>query len=1357
MALHLLSQQKSHFLLSLMLLMLLNFLGNYYRLPLFFNIDLVFSNIPIFLSIYLFGAVWGGIFACVGGIYSFIHWENMYEVIILLSETTIIALTWRRYARNLVLLEAVFRLCIGLPLIYIVGEFVTPWDASQTLLIALTGLINGVLNAAIASLLILYLPLAKWTGRNVSPLCPSLRHILINLITAFTLLPTLTLLVIDSWQLINKVKAEIITTLNTVSSSAATNLHLKHATHNVALNDFIHGIEPFFTQLTLPTHKQHLQEHVNSLLVLFPEFHQLTLTDTQGNVVFTQSQKHRKPYAMPVAEEPFVDLLETQIPETFVTLVNIENKQRPLLVHALPIFHQQDFVGTLLVHFQMPMRRTAAHNLKCTLIDDQQRVIDTTRSDLKILQLYDHLLPELKKQDQPHLLLPQHPHLWQEASYIKQVTINSDLPISLVVEMPMQDYIHSWQQLYTHRLLVLAGIVLIGLVFAMLISYHLVSPLLKLIHITHDLPTRLEKETIHHWPQSKIHEIDTLTRRFAVMASSLQARFAEIYATKDQLEQRVAERTQELQQEKSLLFNLIDAIPALIYYKDNQGRYLGCNQAFECFVSCDEKTLIGKTDDELFRAELAILFSMADEETLKMGIQQKYEKCVQFTPEQKMLLETLKTPFFDTQGKLLGAIGVCYDLTSRKQIEEALRQSQDRLKVVIDNIPQSIFWKDDMGVYLGCNRNFADAIGFTEPEEIIGKTDIDLVARLTQQPNSELLDALSHCHTQETEHEGEQKQIKSIQVSGEEHWLEIHKMLLYGMNKQRIGILCSFEDITEQRRSEDKLRQAAKVMEYSTNGIAITNANTEFVAVNKAFTQITGFTEAEILGKPTKALKSGEHTKEFYQRMWTLINTTGHWEGEIWNRRKSGEIFLEWLHITVIKDEQTDEVTHYMAIFSDITARKQTEQKLAYLAHYDDLTGLAKRSLFYEMVDRALRKAERSKRFMAVLFLDLDRFKYVNDTWGHAIGDLLLKDVASRLTNCLRRGDNIARLGGDEFTAVLENVNSTDEVVRIVKRIIDAMQLPFHLDGNEAFVTASVGISLYPNDGNDVETLIRNADAAMYRAKESGKNNYEFFTSNMTGQASQRLSLETKLRYALERNELKLYYQPQMHLASGHIVGVEVLLRWQHPEMGLVHPQTFIPLAEETGLIVEIGEWVLRRACLQHQRWRDNGQPMLRMAVNLSPRQFKNSSLMTRVLQVLEETHMDPCFLELEITESMLMQDTGASSEILHKFKEMGVQLAIDDFGTEYSSLSYLKKFPISKLKIDQSFIRGIPQDKDDMAITRAIIALARSLNLSVVAEGVENKSQLIFLKAAKCDEVQGYFIGQPVPEDQLMAEILLV
>ncbi|EDN69989.1 sensory box/GGDEF family protein [Beggiatoa sp. PS] len=435
-----------------------------------------------------------------------------------------------------------------------------------------------------------------------------------------------------------------------------------------------------------------------------------------------------------------------------------------------------------------------------------------------------------------------------------------------------------------------------------------------------------------------------------------------------------------------------------------------------------------------------------------------------------------------------------------------------------------------------------------------------------------------------------------------------------------------------------------------------------------------------------------------------------------------------------------------------MTARKQTEQRLAYLAYYDDLTGLPNRTLFYERVNRAIYHARQNLSMVAVIFFDLDGFKYVNDTWGHPIGDLLLKKVAKRLMQCtLCQSDAMARLGGDDFTMVLENINSPKLIEQFAHNILEVVQPPFDLNGHETFITASIGISLYPNDGKEVDTLLKQADAALYHAKESGKNNYQFFTPQMKKHAHNRLIMESKLRRALEREEFVLYYQPQMHLASGQIIGAEVLLRWQHPEMGLVSPYRFIPLAEETGLIVPIGEWVLHHTCLQQQHWQCHSQSKLRLSVNLSSRQFQQDNLIKTVVRILDETCMDATLLTLELTESLLIQNIDITNKILHQFKEMGIQLAIDDFGTGYSSLSYLKRFPIDKLKIDQSFVRDIPDNKDDVNITKAIIALAHNLQMTVVAEGVEKETQLILLKSLQCDEIQGYLISRPVPEEEFL------
>lgn len=672
--------------------------------------------------------------------------------------------------------------------------------------------------------------------------------------------------------------------------------------------------------------------------------------------------------------------------------------------------------------------------------------------------------------------------------------------------------------------------------------------------------------------------------------------------------------------------------------------------------------------------------------------------------------------------------------------------AQGLLRDLINSLPELVAYKDIHGVYVNCNQAFEELVGLPEIE-IVGKTDRELFApsvlELFHNQDIQTLKLNSPC----------QLETWLSYPDGRSVWFEIIKTPFYTAEGKLLGILATSRDITARKQSEEKLKQAAQVLENSSEAICITSPDTTILVVNKVFAQITGFAKEEAIGhKVAQLLKSGKHGPSFYKGMWDALNTSGHWQGEIWNKRKNGEIYPEWLNISMIHDSDNGKVTHYLAIFSDISKHKKNEQRLAYLAHYDNLTGLPNRALFREKVDRALLHARQHQTKLAVLFLDLDRFKYINDTWGHAVGDLLLQDVANRLVECVRKQDTMARLGGDEFTAVLENIEGTQEVIEVAQGILDAFRPQFYLNGHETFITTSIGISLYPNDGDDADTLLKHADAAMYRAKEGGKNDFQFFALEMNEHARQRLILETQLRHALGRGEFQLHYQPQMHLASGHITGAEALLRWMQPEVGLVAPDTFIPLAEETGIVVEIGEWVLYKACLQHREWRESGKPILRIAVNLSARQFKQDNLAQNIIRIIKDTDMDPTLLELELTESVLMQDAYAAAEILRELKSIGIQLAIDDFGTGYSSLNYLRRFPLDKLKIDKSFINDIPGNLEDMTITKAIIALARNLHLGVVAEGVENKSQLAFLKSLKCDEVQGYLIGYPVSGNEFIS-----
>jgi diguanylate cyclase (GGDEF)-like protein/PAS domain S-box-containing protein len=447
-----------------------------------------------------------------------------------------------------------------------------------------------------------------------------------------------------------------------------------------------------------------------------------------------------------------------------------------------------------------------------------------------------------------------------------------------------------------------------------------------------------------------------------------------------------------------------------------------------------------------------------------------------------------------------------------------------------------------------------------------------------------------------------------------------------------------------------------------------------------------------------------------------------------------------------------------LAIVRDITEHKRAEEQIVYLAYHDTLTGLPNRPSFKDHLNQALIHAKRYERQVATLYLDLDRFKHINETLGHNVGDLLLRAVAERLVNCIRKSDviarlstdelttTVARLGGDEFAILLTEIIQVQDAARVARRILDVLSQPFILDTQEVFITASIGITVYPFDGEDVDTLLKNADAAMYHAKDQGRNNYQFYTQSMNATSFEKLVLENNLRRALDRQQFLLYYQPQLDIRTREIVGVEALIRWQHPDMGLVSPAAFISLAEETGLIIPIGEWVLRIACAQNRAWQAAGLPSIRVTVNLSGSQFRQETLLGTIDQVLRDTGLDPHYLELELTESIIMKDAEATITMLYKLKSMGLRLSIDDFGTGYSSLSYLKRFPLDTLKVDRSFVRNVTTDPDDAAITTAIIAMAHSLNLKVIAEGVETEKQLAFLSKQKCDEMQGYLFSPPVP-----------
>ncbi len=550
--------------------------------------------------------------------------------------------------------------------------------------------------------------------------------------------------------------------------------------------------------------------------------------------------------------------------------------------------------------------------------------------------------------------------------------------------------------------------------------------------------------------------------------------------------------------------------------------------------------------------------------------------------------------------------------------------------------------------------------------------------------------------------------------------------------------------------ADEKLRLAASVFESSGEAILITNALGSIVSANPAFEEMTGYSAADVLGLNPSLLSSGRHDKDFYQEMWACLHSDGRWQGEIWNRRKSGEIYPEWLSISAVSNTD-DEISHYVACFSDISERKAAQDKIDFLAFHDPLTRLPNRLLGKDRTRQAVAYAERNQTRTAVLCLDLDHFKLINDTLGHTVGDVLLTAVASRLQDCLRETDVLSRLSGDEFLVVLQDVRSNDAVSSICDKILKRLAESFTIEGREISTSFSVGIAIFPQDGNDAETLLKHADTAMFNAKANGRNNYRFFNDAMNSDAVEHLRMREGLRGAVERGEFVLHYQPQIGLGN-IMVGAEALIRWNHPELGLVPPQRFIPTAEETGLIVPIGAWVLHEACRQAVAWQAAGLPRFVVAVNLSAVQFRRGDLAQTVSAALADSGLDPSLLELELTESTLIQDTESAMETLHKLKALGVMLSIDDFGTGYSSLSYLKRFNVDKLKIDQSFIRNLCTDPDDNAIVRAIVQMAKGMSLRTIAEGVETVHMLDRLSELGCDEWQGFHFARPMPALEFLA-----
>jgi len=721
------------------------------------------------------------------------------------------------------------------------------------------------------------------------------------------------------------------------------------------------------------------------------------------------------------------------------------------------------------------------------------------------------------------------------------------------------------------------------------------------------------------------------------------------------------------------------------------------------------------------------------------------------------------------------------DITDRIVSAEALHGREQRLRGILNNVADAIITIDEKGTVQSFNPAAEWIFGYSV-REVLGKNIKILMPTATKSKHDNFLK--SYLETGTSKALGVDRELIGRRKDGTDFPLELAiSELRDGKHRVFTGVL---RDITERKKAEeslyqardlleqrvadrtreltqeiadrllaeDKLRLAAKVIDNLSEAVVIVDDRYKVTAINPAFTDITGFAIAEVQGKHPPFYTALKKDKELFAEMQASLLKHGNWEGEFWDRRKDGEAYAERLSVSAITDD-AGKVHQYAMVLSDITKRKQDEEHILYQANYDALTELPNRTLFLDRLEHGIRAAGREKDTLGLMFIDLDGFKLVNDTLGHDVGDLLLKEASKRLLNCVRPSDTVARLGGDEFTVILHNIVDLQAAPNVAQRVLDALAKPFVLRDQEVFVSGSIGITAYPEDGDNALELLKNADSAMYQAKELGKANFQFFTSNLNDEAQQRLVMKNGLIRALDLNELSLHYQPKLEIGTGRITGVEALMRWESAELGMVSPVKFIPVLEETGQVVEVGEWALRIACQQHMTWIEEGLQPLRVAVNLSARQLRENNFVDVVAQVLEETGVTPDNLEIEITESMLMSDAAHAVVALGTLHDMGIHVAMDDFGTGYSSLSYLKKFPIDTIKIDRSFVADIASDPDDAEIIRTIIQMGRTLNRRVVAEGVETKEQLLILHEYLCDEIQGYYYSRPLPAGELSTFLL--
>ncbi len=711
----------------------------------------------------------------------------------------------------------------------------------------------------------------------------------------------------------------------------------------------------------------------------------------------------------------------------------------------------------------------------------------------------------------------------------------------------------------------------------------------------------------------------------------------------------------------------------------------------------------------------------------------------------RKLYHILLAPIPDPGGVVASVAFASTDITERTRAESRLRQSEQRFRDLAANLPGAVYqWverKDGTRGFRWISPRLAEIFGLNESqlENIASMIHPDDRPRWVESIEE------SNRAGGVWNYEG-----RLLYPDGRIKWWQGISRPTHVTDDEIIynGVML---DITDRKLAEHEVRLAAKVFESSHEGVMIMDDARRVVSVNRAFAAITGFRREEVLGEPPRVLESGRHDTAFLSSVWAAAGAETGWEGELWLRRRDQLVFPAWTRLTAVRDD-AGTITQYIGVFEDISERKAQEARIHHLAQHDFLTGLPNRALLEDRMRKALPLAQRTGSRLAVLFMDLDRFKIINDSLGHQVGDQLLRQVARRLAGCVRAADTVSRQGGDEFVLLLQDLDEPDHAAAVAMKVLEVISEPFSIDGMNLSVTPSIGVAMYPEDGTEFPALLRNADAAMYHAKAMGRNNFQFFTQTMNSRVLERVDIEARLRRALRSGEFSVHYQPRIDLATDRVAGLEALLRWTDPDLGPVPSERFIPIAEESGMILAVGEWVIREVCRQCAEWRRQSALDVPVSINVSAVQFRQRGLEEMVRGAIEMHGLEASQLELELTESAIMEDVEEARGVLDRLKARGIQISVDDFGTGYSSLAYLRRLPLDRLKIDRSFVNDVTDDPEDAVITTAIIGMAKTLGLKTLAEGIETPSQLAFFRERGCDEAQGFLLAKPMPSEELLA-----